>query len=225
MRGAWPNPRSPLVWDPSAIFTYLTSTILFVYVALLPDLALARDRAPNPVSRAIYGVLAMGFPGNHPAVADPDRRRHSCSRPSSCRSSSRCTPSCPGTSRSRSVPGWHNTIFAPYFVIGAVHSGVSAVVTVMIVMRYAFGLKRFITRDHIDSLARLLIVVATVWLFFFLLDFFFGLYGTEPAEVDTWQRRLVEPPWVVIAITFIICGYIIPVGDVAVPPPCAATSS
>ena len=53
--------------------------------------------------------------------------------------------------------------------------------------------------------------MATVWLFFFLLDFFFGLYGTEPAEVDTWQRRLVEPPWVVIAITFIICAYIIPV--------------
>ena len=109
------------------------------------------------------------------------------------------------------VPGWHNTIFAPYFVLGAVHSGVSAVVTVMIVMRYAFGLKRFITRDHIDSLARLLIVVATVWLFFFLLDLFFGLYGAEPAEVDTWQRRLVEPPWVVIAITFIMCAYVIPV--------------
>ena len=209
-RGAWPNPRSPLVWDPSAIFTYLTSTILFVYVALIPDLALARDRAPNPISRAIYGVLAMGFRGT--------TRQWRIQAIAGILLSAIILPIFVSVHSIvswdfavTSVPGWHNTIFAPYFVIGAVHSGVSAVVTVMIVMRYAFGLKRYITRDHIDSLARLLIVVATVWLFFFMLDLFFGLYGTEPAEVDTWQRRLMDPPWNVLAIIFIFTAYLIPV--------------
>ncbi len=210
LRGMWPNPRSPLVWDPAAIFTYLTSTVLFVYVALMPDLALARDRAPNKISRAVYGVLAMGFRGT--------TRQWRIQAISGILLSALILPIFVSVHSIVSwdfavtlLPGWHNTVFAPYFVIGAVHSGVSAVVTVMIVMRYAFGLKNYITRDHIDSLARLLIVVATTWLFFFMLDLFFGLYGAEPAEVDTWQRRLVEAPWVGLAITFILTAYLIPV--------------
>ena len=211
IRGMWPNPRSPLVWDPSAIFTYLTSTVLFVYLALIPDLALARDRAPNRISRAIYGALSMGFRGT--------TRQWRIQAVSGILLSALILPIFVSVHSIVSwdfavtlIPGWHNTVFAPYFVIGAVHSGVSAVVMVMIIMRYAFGLKNFIKRDHIDSLARLLIIVATTWMFFFFLDFFFGLYGTEPTEVDTWQRRLLEPPWVVMAIIFIFTAYIIPVG-------------
>ena len=211
MRGIWPNPRSPLVWDPAAIFTYLTSTVMFVYIALLPDLALARDRVKNPVAKFAYGVLSLGFRGT--------TRQWRIQAIAGILLSALILPIFVSVHSIVSwdfavtiIPGWHNTVFAPYFVIGAVHSGVSAVVTVMIAMRYAFGLKNFITKDHIDSLARLLIIVATVWLFFFMLDFMFGLYGTEPAEVDTWQRRLMEPPWTALAIIFITTAYIIPVG-------------
>ena len=109
------------------------------------------------------------------------------------------------------VPGWHNTVFAPYFVIGAVHSGVSAVVTTMIVMKWAFKLGDFITRDHLDALARLLIAVATGWVFFLFLDFGFGLYGLEPTEVDTWQRRVFEWPFPIVIITLLLTAYVIPV--------------
>ncbi len=210
LRGMWPNPRSPLVWDPSAIFTYLGSTVMFVYVAMLPDLALARDRAPNKVTRGLFAVLAMGFRGT--------TRQWRIQALSGILLSALILPIFVSVHSIVSwdfavtpIPGWHNTVFAPYFVIGAVHSGVSAVVMVTIIMRYAFKLERFITRDHIDSLARLLIVVATTWLFFFMLDFMFGLYGAESAEVDTWQRRLVEPPWVVLSIIFIFTAYLIPV--------------
>ncbi|MBM4435746.1 MAG: polysulfide reductase NrfD [Actinobacteria bacterium] len=210
MRGMWPNPRSPLVWDPSAIFTYLTSTILFIYVALLPDLAMARDRAPDVVRRFAYSVLSMGFRGT--------TRQWRIQGVAGILLSALILPIFVSVHSIVSwdfavtgVPGWHNTVFAPYFVIGAVHSGVSAVVTIMIILRYVFKLQNFITRDHIDALARLLIAVATTWFFFLMLDFMFGLYGTESVEVDTWQRRLFTGAWSTLAIIFILCAFVIPV--------------
>ena len=109
------------------------------------------------------------------------------------------------------LPGWHNTVFAPYFVIGAVHSGVSAVVTVTIVFRKIFKLENYIKADHIDALTRLLIVVAATWAYFLMLDFMFGLYGEEPAEVATWMKRTFEMPWKVLAPIFIITAFLFPV--------------
>jgi len=210
IRGMWPNPRSPLVWDPSAIFTYLISTILFVYVALLPDLALARDRAEDPVRRWVFTVLALGFRGTS--------RQWRIQAIAGILLSAIILPIFVSVHSIvswdfavTSVPGWHNTVFAPYFVIGAVHSGVSAVVTAMIVMKWAFKLDGYITADHIDALARVLIAVATGWLFLLFLDFSFGLYGEESAEVDTWMQRIYGGAWPVLAPIFIITSYIIPV--------------
>lgn len=210
IRGMWPNPRSPLVWDPSAIFTYLTSTILFVYLALLPDLALARDRATGPIRKALYKVLSIGWRGSTRqwrmqviggALLSAIILPIFVSVHSIVSWDFAVTP----------IPGWHNTVFAPYFVIGAVHSGVSAVVMVAIVLRYALKLQNYITADHIDSLARLLIAVAATWFFFLTLDFMFGLYGTEPAEVDTWMKRTFEMPWKIMAPIFFITAWLIPV--------------
>lgn len=210
LRGMWPNPRSPLVWDPSAIMTYLTSTILFVYIALLPDLAIARDRATGPIRRAIYGVLALGFRGS--------TRQWRIQAISGILLSALILPIFVSVHSIVSwdfavtlIPGWHSTTFAPYFVIGAVHSGVSAVVMAMIIIRKLFKLQNYITADHIDSLARLLIAVAMTWFFFLMLDFFFGLYGTEPAEVDTWSRRIFEGPWPFLIIVFAFTSFLIPV--------------
>ena len=210
IRGMWPNPRSPLVWDPAAIFTYLTSTILFVYVALLPDLALARDRSQDPIRRFLFSVLALGFKGS--------TRQWRIQAIAGILLSAIILPIFVSVHSIvswdfavTSVPGWHNTVFAPYFVIGAVHSGVSAVVTTMIVMKWAFKLGDFITRDHLDALARLLIAVATGWIFFLFLDFAFGLYGLEPTEVDTWQRRVFEWPFPIMVIILLLSAYVIPV--------------
>ncbi len=210
IRGMWPNPRSPLVWDPAAIFTYLISTVLFVYVALLPDLALARDRSQDPIRRVLFSILALGFKGS--------TRQWRIQAIAGILLSAIILPIFVSVHSIvswdfavTSVPGWHNTVFAPYFVIGAVHSGVSAVVTVMIVMKWAFKLGDFITRDHLDALARLLIAVATGWIFFLFLDFGFGLYGLEPTEVDTWQRRVFEWPFPIVIITLLLTAYVIPV--------------
>ncbi len=210
IRGMWPNPRSPLVWDPSAIMTYLTSTILFVYIALLPDLAIARDRATGPVRKAVYGVLSLGFRGTS--------RQWRIQAVAGILLSALILPIFVSVHSIVSwdfavtlVPGWHSTTFAPYFVIGAVHSGVSAVVMAMIIIRKIFHLQNYITADHIDSLTRLLIAVASTWFFFLMLDFFFGLYGTEAAEVDTWSRRILEGPWRYLVVIFALCSFIIPV--------------
>ncbi|MCY3801319.1 MAG: polysulfide reductase NrfD [Chloroflexi bacterium] len=210
IRGAWPNPRSPLVWDPSAIFTYLLSTLMFVYIALLPDLALARDKASDPVRRVLFTILAMGFRGTS--------RQWRIQAIAGILLSAIILPIFVSVHSIvswdfavTSLPGWHNTVFAPYFVIGAVHSGVSAVVTVTIVLRKILKLENYIKADHIDSLARLLIAVAVTWGFFLFLDFGFGLYGEEPAEVATWMKRTFEMPWLVLAPIFIFTAFLFPV--------------
>jgi molybdopterin-containing oxidoreductase family membrane subunit len=109
------------------------------------------------------------------------------------------------------VPSWHTTIFAPYFVIGAVHSGVAGVITVVVLMRWLFGWHDYIRREHIDSLARLLFVVALAWFFFFMLEFMFGLYHQEGTEMVVRELWLFQAPWNAIFVIFILTAFIIPV--------------
>src|SRR5919197_293341 len=91
-------------------------------------------------------------------------------------------------------PGWHSTALAPYFVIGAIHSGVAAVVTTMVVLRRALRLERYITPQHFDTIGRLQLVVAPAYLFFFLTDFYFSIFSRDPNELRIWELRLFEPP-------------------------------
>ncbi|HYY89484.1 MAG TPA: NrfD/PsrC family molybdoenzyme membrane anchor subunit [Chloroflexota bacterium] len=208
-RGVWPDIRSALVWDPSAIFTYLTSSTLFVFVALIPDLAVARDRSTG-WRRGLYGVLAMGFHGS--------KRQWRLQGLAGILLSALILPIFVSVHSIVSwdfamaiLPGWHSTVFPPYFVIGAVHSGVSAVATVMASLRRVFHLEDYITPDHFDALGRLLVVVSTTWLFFFLTDFYFGVFSREPTEVAVWQLRLFTPPYSVLFPIFLCTAYLIPV--------------
>jgi molybdopterin-containing oxidoreductase family membrane subunit len=102
-------------------------------------------------------------------------------------------------------------VLAPYFVIGAVHSGVSAVVTLMAILRKVFKWENYITPDHFDALGRLLVVVATAWLYFFILEFLFGLYSREQVEVVVREYQLGLWPNNILFGTFILTAYIIPV--------------
>ena len=208
-RGIWPDVRSPLVWDPTAIITYLTSSSLFVYTALIPDLAIIRDRSTG-WRRTVYGILALGWHGNP--------RQWKLQGIAGILLSALILPVFVSVHSIVSwdfgvslVPSWHVTVFAPYFVIGAVHSGVSAVVTLMILMRKLYKLENFIWEEHIDAVARLLIVVATAWLFFFWLDLVFALWLKEEQEMTVWHLRLFEPPWSWLFLVFIVFSYIIPV--------------
>ncbi len=109
------------------------------------------------------------------------------------------------------LPGWHSTIFAPYFVIGAIHSGVAGVVTVMVLVRRFLRLEDYIRPEHFDAVGRLQVVVAASWLFFFLMDFYFGIFSREAAEIEVWNLRLFTPPYSALLLVMIITGYLIPV--------------
>jgi Ni/Fe-hydrogenase subunit HybB-like protein len=191
-RGIWPDVRSALIWDPSAIVTYLLGTLLFVYVDLIPDAAVARDRAGG-LRKRIYAALALGFRGTS--------RQWRLQEAAGLLVSALILAvfvsvhSIVAWDLSMAIqPAWHSTALAPYFVIGAVYSGVAGVLTAMIVLRRALKLERYITAQHFDAVGRLLIAVAPAYFFFFLCDFYFGIFSRDPNELQIWQLRLFEPP-------------------------------
>lgn len=209
-RGIYMDPRSALVWDPSAIFTYLLSSTLFVYVALIPDLAVARDRSSGIIRRVAYRIAALGFRGT--------KRQWRLQAIAGILLSALILPVFVSVHSIVSwdfamalVPGWHSTVFPPYFVIGAVHSGVSAVATLMAILRWVFKLDDYITPDHFDALGRLLVVVSTTWLFFFVMDFYYGLFAREEMEIAIWELRMFTPPYNVLFPIFLLTAYLIPV--------------
>ena len=181
-RGIWPNVRTPLVWDPSAILTYLTSSTLFVLIALVPDFAVLRDTTTGWPKR-IYTILAMGWEGNP--------RQWKLQIIAGVLLSALILPVFVSVhsivswdfGMAVAIKSWHSTVFAPYFVVGAVHSGVSAVVFAMILLRWAYGWQDYIRHEHIDALGRLLIVVATGWFYFLVMEIIFGIYGLEGDEL------------------------------------------
>ena len=209
-RGIWPNIRTPLVWDPSAILTYLTSSILFVLVALIPDFAVLRDRTTG-MSHLFYSVLAMGWEGNP--------RQWKLQIIAGVLLSALILPVFVSVHSIVSwdfgmavgVASWHSTIFAPYFVVGAVHSGVSAVAFVMIILRYIYGWQDYIRHEHIDALGRLLIVVATGWFYFFVMEVIFGIYSRETGELAVRSLQFVEWPINLWTYIFVATTYFIPV--------------
>ncbi len=209
-RGIFPSVRSPLVWDPSAIGTYLTGSTLFLYVALLPDLGNLRDRTKG-WQHVLYTMLALGWRGNP--------RQWKLQTIGGILLSALMLPIFVSVHSivswdfavTTGVEGWHSTIFAPYFVIGAVHSGVSAVVTMMALMRWLWKWGDFIRPEHFDALARLLIVVATGWLGFTFLELIFALYTLEGPEIALREMQIFSWPWNVWFIVFLLTGYFIPV--------------
>ena len=209
-RGIYPNVRSALVWDPSAVNTYLICSTLFVLVALLPDIAVVRDRSVG-LRRKIYSVMSLGWRGTP--------RQWKLQIIAGVLLSALILPVFVSVhsivsfdfSMALSVKSWHSTIFPPYFVIGAVHSGVAAVVIMMAFLRSGFGWQDYIRPEHFDALGRLLIVVATGWFFFFAIEFMFGLYSLEADEIAVKDFLTGQPPWNMWFIVFIATTYFIPV--------------
>ncbi len=209
-RGIYPDVRSQAIWDPHAMSTYIIGSSLFVFVALLPDLAVLRDRTTGIV-HSLYSVLAMGWRGTV--------RQWRLQAIAGIILSALLLPVFVSVhsivswdfSMLVGVTSWHSTIFAPYFVIGAVHSGVAGVITLMILMRWLFGWHEYIRREHIDALGRLLFVVALTWFFFFALEFMFGLYHQGGTEVVVRELWLFTPPWNAIFVIFLLTAFVIPV--------------
>ena len=209
-RGIWPNIRSPFVWDPSAVGTYLIGSSLFVFIALIPDLAAVRDRSSG-WTRKFYAALSLGFRGTP--------RQWKLQAVAGILLSALVLPVFVSVHSIVSwdfavaigVEGWHSTIFAPYFIIGAIHSGVSAVAMVMALMVWLWKWDKYITNDHFDAIGRLLIIVATTWFFFFALEWIFALYTLESSDIALREWQIFQMPMGMLFLLFLITAYFIPV--------------
>ena len=179
--GLWPQFRSPLVWDAFAIGSYATVSILFWFVGLIPDLAAMRDRAGNRFVRLIYGVLALGWRG----AADHWQRYNTAY----LLLAALATPLVVSVHSVVSmdfaisvIPGWHSTVFPPYFVAGAIFSGFAMVLTLLIPLRAIFRLHDFITPRHLDVMAKVMLATGLFVAYGYLTEGFTAWYSGAAAE-------------------------------------------
>ncbi len=190
----WVNFNSPLLWDVFAISTYFTVSLVFWYVGLIPDFATIRDRAKSKVSKAIYGGLAMGWMGG----AKDWSRYESVS----LILAGLATPLVLSVHTIVSmdfatsvIPGWHTTIFPPYFVAGAIFSGFAMVLTLMLVTRKLFHLEDYITINHIELMNIVIIVTGSIVGIAYITEFFIAWYSGVPGEQYAFINRATGPYW------------------------------
>jgi molybdopterin-containing oxidoreductase family membrane subunit len=193
-RHLWPNFRSPLLWDVFAVTTYLTVSSVFFYVGLIPDIAAARDATTIPWRKKAYTVLALGWRGT-------DREWKHFSR-AYLFLAALATPLVLSVHSVVSwdfavsiVPGWHTTIFAPYFVAGAILSGVAMVVTLMVPVRKVFHLEAYFTQLHFDRLAKLLLLTSCIVGYAYGMEYFMAYYSGELFERDVFYDRVTGDYW------------------------------
>src|SRR5271163_2468052 len=186
-----PDFRSPLVWDAFAVSTYLTVSVLFLFMGLIPDVATARDESTG-WRRIFYGTLALGWQGSD------DQWRHFAGV--YLLLAGLATPLVISVHSVVSwdfamaqLPGWHSTIFAPYFVAGAIFSGCAMVLTLMIPLRRLLNLEQFITPWHLDNLAKVVLLTSLVVSYSYLTETFITWYGQDQFEVVTFQMRYWGP--------------------------------
>jgi molybdopterin-containing oxidoreductase family membrane subunit len=206
-RGLWPNFKSPLLWDVFAISTYATISIVFFYVGLIPDLAIARDRATG-WRRLLYTTLALGWHGT--------ARQWKSHNRTVLHLSGLATPLVLSVHSVVSwdfamsiVPGWHATIFAPYFVAGAIFSGFAMVLTVMIPVRHIYHLENYITDYHFDNMAKFILLTSIIVGYAYGTEYFVAWYSAvEPERTSFWLRAF-GPYWISTWI-MISCNAIFP---------------
>ncbi|MCC6166550.1 MAG: DUF3341 domain-containing protein [Caldilineaceae bacterium] len=190
----WPQFRSPLVWDAFAIATYATVSLVFWYVGLIPDLASMRDRAHNTLARLFYGLLSLGWRG-----AAHHWQRYETAY---LLLAALATPLVVSVHSIVSfdfavsvLPGWHSTIFPPYFVAGAIFSGFAMVLTLLIPLRSLYRLQDFITARHLDLMAKIMLANGLVVAYGYLTESFTAWYSGNPAERFWLYNRSFGPYW------------------------------
>ena len=203
----WVNFRSPLIWDVFAVTTYLTVSAMFLFLGLVPDLAAARDHVKD-WRRSLYRCLALGWQGT-------DRQwRHYDSLYGFF--AALATPLVVSVHSVVSwdfamsiLPGWHSTIFAPYFVAGAILSGLAMVITILIPLRRWLGLEAYIRIWHFENLAKLLIVTSLIVGYSYLIEYFIAWYSHSPFEQGTYHDRMFGE-YALLAWTMLACNAGIP---------------
>ncbi len=191
-QGLWPQFRSPLIWDVFAVLTYFTVSLLFWYVGLIPDFATLRDKASKRRTQKIFGVLAMGWRGS----ADHWHRYEMAY----LLMAGLATPLVVSVHSIVSmdfaagiVPGWHSTIFPPYFVAGAIFSGFAMVLTLLIPLRAVYGFQDFITHHHLNQCAKLILVTGWIVAYSYCIEAFISWYSGNPYEKYVLINRALGP--------------------------------
>jgi len=190
----WVNFSSPLLWDVFAISTYFSVSLVFWYLGLIPDFATIRDRAANKVSKAVYGALSFGWDG----AAKTWSRYESVA----LILAGLATPLVLSVHTIVSmdfatavIPGWHTTIFPPYFVAGAIFSGFAMVLTLLIVTRKVYKLEDYITINHIELMNIIIIITGSIVGIAYITEFFIAWYSGVPAEQYAFINRATGPYW------------------------------
>ncbi|OFV90379.1 MAG: hydrogenase [Acidobacteria bacterium RIFCSPLOWO2_12_FULL_65_11] len=188
----WVNFRSPLVWDVFAVSTYFTISLVFWYVGLLPDLATVRDRAKGRIRKLVFGLLSLGWNGSH--------RTWSRYETVYLLLAGLATPLVVSVHTIVSmdfatslVPGWHTTIFPPYFVAGAVFSGFAMVLTLMLIVRVVLGWEHLITIRHLENMAKIIIVTGGIMALAYSTEVFTAWYSGNVYEWFTVRNRMSGP--------------------------------
>ncbi|MGH6891511.1 MAG: NrfD/PsrC family molybdoenzyme membrane anchor subunit [Dongiaceae bacterium] len=206
--GIWPQFQSPIVWDVFAVTTYFTVSLLFWFVGLIPDLATLRDRATTRAKQVIYGMLAMGWRGS--------ARHWHRYQTAYLLLAGLATPLVVSVHTVVSldfavaiVPGWHTTIFPPYFVAGAIYSGFAMVLTLAIPLRAVYGLKDFITMRHLENMAKVMLATGLVVGYGYCVEFFMSFYSGNHFETYLALNRL-GGPYKYLYWALILCNIIAP---------------
>ncbi len=207
--GIWVNFRSPLLWDVFAVGTYGTVSLLFWYTGLIPDLASVRDRAKSKIKKAIYGFLSLGWTGSQRAWGHYEKGYLLFAGLS--------TPLVLSVHSVVSfdfatavVPGWHTTIFPPYFVAGAVFSGFAMVSTVIILARWWFKLQHLITNKHLELMNKIIVVTSLIVGYAYTIELFIAVfYSGAPYERFAFLNRISGPYWWAYVI-MVSCNVIFP---------------
>ncbi len=206
--GMWPQFRSPLVWDVFAVSTYATVSALFWYVGLIPDFATLRDRAKSMPFRRVYGILALGWRG---AARHWDRYETAYLLLAGL-----ATPLVVSVHTVVSfdfaagiVPGWHATIFPPYFVAGAIFAGFAMVMTLAIPLRKFYELEDFITMRHLENMAKVLLATGLIVAYGYAMEFFFAWYSGTEYEHYLLKNRLTGP-YRNFFYALIFCNVVVP---------------
>lgn len=205
----WQNFKSPLLWDVFAVSTYFTISVIFWYIGLIPDLATLRDRAKKKLPKLLYGFFALGWRGGN--------RHWRHYEMGYLLLAALSTPLVLSVHSVVSfdfatsvVPGWHTTIFPPYFVAGAIFGGFAMVLTLMLPIRKLYGLEDLITHKHVDNMAKIILLTGTIVGYAYIMELFISYYGANKFEADAFHLRILSGPYTWAYYCMFFCNVIAP---------------
>jgi len=209
VNGIWPQFKSPLVWDVFAVSTYFTISLLFWFLGLIPDLASLRDSSKSPTKRMIYGIFAMGWRGSGRHWAEY--------KWSYLLLAGLSTPLVLSVHTIVSfdfavsvLPGWHTTVFPPYFVAGAVFSGFAMVLTWMVPARHFLGLKHVVTMKHLENMNKVILATGLMVTYGYVMEHFIAWYSGNPYEFAMFFKVRQRGPFAPVYWLMIFCNVVVP---------------